>query len=364
MNNLEKHIDLLNEFKKLNILKKPSTRTFMQVSGYPHFENVCSNILSFFFTTDEEHGFKELFFRSLLEAAGFNGLQLDNVTAEREVYTDNNKRLDILLTNDTVIVGIENKIFSGVQNNLEEYEERIKKEAKAKGQKNINIILSLRDESKIATNYKYINVTYDTLFDRVKKNMGEYIEEANNSWIIYLKDFMKTILNLKGGVDGMNEDMLNFIHKNSKDLGSLLWECNEIKKILTIKTKELSQFIDLDKYENEFKLSTWLYNPKVYVTSSFVIDLQEKNDLVSTVEAKLNACGWQIGYFNRKGGVDIRKRIEAKLKELGISYSYFNKEENSESKFVVLKDYKHNESYEVIQEGVYYAMDKLKLVIE
>ena len=30
-------------------------KTFMEVSGYPHYENVCSNILSFYFNPNEEH---------------------------------------------------------------------------------------------------------------------------------------------------------------------------------------------------------------------------------------------------------------------------------------------------------------------
>ena len=40
-------VSLLDEFRKLppGITRSP---TFMEVAGYPHYENVCSNILAFF----------------------------------------------------------------------------------------------------------------------------------------------------------------------------------------------------------------------------------------------------------------------------------------------------------------------------
>lgn len=48
--------EMLNSLKRIDTEKNKTTKTFMEVSGYPHFENVASNILSFFFTSDEEHG--------------------------------------------------------------------------------------------------------------------------------------------------------------------------------------------------------------------------------------------------------------------------------------------------------------------
>jgi len=63
------------------------TSPFMQVTGYPHFKNVCSNILAFSFDLKEEYNFNDLFIRLLLETAGeemiSNG---DTVVIEREFY--------------------------------------------------------------------------------------------------------------------------------------------------------------------------------------------------------------------------------------------------------------------------------------
>ena len=56
-----------DDFKRLlavfNSNAKPAKkqkRTFMSVSGYPHFENVASNILMFLLNDNEEHNLKNL----------------------------------------------------------------------------------------------------------------------------------------------------------------------------------------------------------------------------------------------------------------------------------------------------------------
>lgn len=357
-NKIKIYNTLLYEFKKVNIDKKPVTRTFMQVSGYPHFENVCSNILAFLFTTDEEHGFNELFLKSLIEAAGINEkIQLDNISVEREFITSNNKRLDLVLTNDTIMIGIENKLFSGVHNDLQEYTNTLKKLALGQGQKVIMIILSLNDESKIAGANDYINVTYDMLFDKIKKNFGDFIQDENNTWLIYLKDFMKTILALKGSDDDMNAQLLDFIQKNSEEVGSFLGECSELKKIMTAKTKELSTFVDLEEYKKDMEFTAWCYNPKTYLTSSFVIDIIKEKNQILVVEVFIDSGGWHISYLGRNGGIETRKVLESKLKDMGINYSCRNKMDTPESLFLVIADYPYDESYNVIQKGIYEAMD-------
>jgi hypothetical protein len=46
---------LLDEFSKLpdRVKRRP---TLMEIAGYPHYENVCSNILAFYLDPEEPHG--------------------------------------------------------------------------------------------------------------------------------------------------------------------------------------------------------------------------------------------------------------------------------------------------------------------
>ena len=60
--------NLLSVLKKAGDIEIESrVKTFFDVTGFPHYENVISNILAFFFDTNEEHGFKDLWLKSLFE---------------------------------------------------------------------------------------------------------------------------------------------------------------------------------------------------------------------------------------------------------------------------------------------------------
>ena len=56
---------LLEDFSKVHIPK--IEKTFMGICQYPRsrFEEICSRILAFYFNPNEEHGFRDLWFRAL-----------------------------------------------------------------------------------------------------------------------------------------------------------------------------------------------------------------------------------------------------------------------------------------------------------
>jgi hypothetical protein len=57
---------LFNEFRTLPPAVRRSP-TFMEVAGYPHYENVCSNILAFYFDPSNPHGFGNLLLDTFAE---------------------------------------------------------------------------------------------------------------------------------------------------------------------------------------------------------------------------------------------------------------------------------------------------------
>src|SRR5215210_3875791 len=109
---------LLDEFGKLpDRIERP--QTFMVIAGYPHYENVCSNFLAFFFDPEGAHGLGSLFLDALCEALGLEAREIGsggNVSIRREVNTEAGNRIDILITSDSFAVLIENKIFAAVFN--------------------------------------------------------------------------------------------------------------------------------------------------------------------------------------------------------------------------------------------------------
>ena len=104
-------------FAGLNNLPKAVNRepTFMEIAGYPHFENVCSNILAFYLQPMNEHGFGTLFL-DVLSTLINEGIAIDGqgVDVRREEITGNRKRLDLVIESDNYIIGIENKIYAGL----------------------------------------------------------------------------------------------------------------------------------------------------------------------------------------------------------------------------------------------------------
>ncbi len=141
---------LLNDFRALpGRVERP--RTFMEIAGYPHYENVCSNILAFFMDPEESHGLKTLVLDALANAGniatadeGVGG----NVSVEREVVTHAGNRIDILITTDTHAILIENKIFAAAYNPFPDYSRFLDGLARDRRKHKLLLTLSPTSEGK------------------------------------------------------------------------------------------------------------------------------------------------------------------------------------------------------------------------
>ena len=87
----------------------------MEIAGYPHFENVCSNILAFYLQPSNEHGFGTLFLDVLAILINAE-IEIDgqSIDVRREEHTRIRNRIDLVIESDNYIIGIE-KRFMQVQ---------------------------------------------------------------------------------------------------------------------------------------------------------------------------------------------------------------------------------------------------------
>jgi hypothetical protein len=109
---------LLTEFAAL-ARSGPPERTLLQIAGYPQLEEVASNILAFYLEPSSGHGLGTLLLDTLLTFLPETGaVSAQSVRVEREVVTTGGKRIDIVVTTDTLVLGIENKINHAVFNHL------------------------------------------------------------------------------------------------------------------------------------------------------------------------------------------------------------------------------------------------------
>lgn len=351
-----KYKEMLQEFKSLSCQKNRSSKTFMSVSGYPHFENVASNILAFFFVSGEEHGLGDLFCRSLLEAVGENPKgQSQCDKAEREYPTMKGNRIDLVLTTDKYVVDIENKIYSGVQNDLPDYKKTIDAVASNENKRPIHILLSLSEEKSVATLHSFHNLTYKCFFEVIRSHLGNYLQTADATWIIYLKDFMNTIDKLQRGFYELNNELMVFVKDNYQDLEKLLIHCNGLKKDIVQITKDLRSAVDLSKYGANMTFTEYCYNPPIKFTSSYVIDIQKMNGRILVVESYIDPIGWHIAIWDRFGKSAGKNELDNALKKMNIPHH--NDKFDTSSYFHVVEDYTHDIPIDDLIQGLYKTLD-------
>ena len=287
INNYEK---VLDDFKSLHIQTVAIEPTFLDISGFPHYENVCSNILQFFFQTNEAHGMGDLFIQALLKTVGeniSNTILVNDVV--REQPTPSGKRLDIVITTDDYVVGIENKIYAVLTNDLADYSSYL--QSILTGRKLKRIVLSLYP---IATYSGFVNITYKELFKSLDSLMGNYWQGSNRKFMDYLNDFMQNIRRLEGA-PSMNSDEIKFINDNILDLENLYSTLNNMKKELRQRVQDLGKLMVYD----EQKCKQWFWREDGRFLDDLVHDIQIDGATIA-IDTHAYPKGWGIYIWLRK----------------------------------------------------------------
>jgi hypothetical protein len=271
-NQIEKYQNLLMELKEIPLPEVD--KTLFEICKFPkqRYEEICSRVLAFYFDVNEEHGLKDLFIKSFIELLNLKCSANDLIIDYKQrdwgrinILTEANaegKRLDLLIYNHKVIIGIENKITASLNNPLEQYKNLLQKFA---GHDKIckKIVLSVYPVQElkflISTNTKYfgfINLLYKDFFAIVQANLGNYINGKNSKFVIYLTDFIKDILNINNTMD---IEIKEFIKKNENEIEDLIGHFREYRAELGA---EVLERIKILKYQIENKTSAkwWIYD--------------------------------------------------------------------------------------------------------
>lgn len=285
--NWNSYDNLLDEatelYKRIPVKKK----TFMDVSGYPHYENVSSNILAFYFDPLEEHGFNSLVINSFIKVLIKKGLNIrfvedtEKININREYITEKGNRIDLVLQNQDFVIGIENKIDASVYNDLEDYANTLNKLNK----NSIKILLSVNDNSKKILDTEFINITYNELFNQLNSDLEEY-QNKDNKWYIFIKEFIKNLENYEGGLE-MEEEILNWLKINKTKIDDLDKLRESATRSIERKEEKLKTLLEEKLKVNFIKI--WKGNMEVacYIDSPYKYH----------VDATLNPDGWKIGVF-------------------------------------------------------------------
>jgi L-rhamnose mutarotase len=252
----------IDEFDKLleSFLMIPditSEKTVFDITGYPHYENVASNILKFFLDYTEEHKLGSLVLDALLELS--SPLQYDlknsNITIDREVATLNSNRIDLVIETDPFVIGIENKIFHYVNNPFEDYHQYLDKNYNHKDI--YEIVLALKEESNIPNYVK--SITYNQLWDKVEENIDAYNIDKSNKWWLFLQDFMRATREL-GGHKMEIDQVDKYFLDNDAQIEKLLQRRSKFFQKLESKISILDSLI-----EEPQNSSKWIYKKRCIV---------------------------------------------------------------------------------------------------
>ena len=288
---------LLAEFKKLppTLQRDPTT---LELSGYPHLENVYSNILAFFLDPEREHGFGLLFLKSLLSVAGCKEIQDgEEVEVNREEITGKRKQIDLVISTDTLIVGIENKIYNVLHNDLEDYGRHIDERAKANDRHVCKILLGLHlpeDGTKLSG---FKPITYQDYFDEVLRRIGPTLIGSSDRYLQFALEVIETVKHLTEG-SAMKPEMLNFFQKKEEGVGLLLQEAKKFQD-------EMHQHVTTlwNVFKSEF--------PNIYVQRSWEsfklynsvwFEIKSKDGFTLVIHTIISSKGWKIKVFPKKEG--------------------------------------------------------------
>lgn len=251
---------LIEHIKGLPIPETPE-QTIFGIGSRGYYENPTSDVLAFFCDNEGDHGLGNLMMEALFDAltvsnpesVDFDFSDFSIITEpEREVFTEDNKYIDILLEGNNWVMVIENKIFHKLNNPFESYQQHIYREEQYQGKHPIFIVLSPKGNAPT----DWLGLSYPTLLDSIREKLAHaFMTQPLNKWLVLLREF---ILHLEIIMSGstISPETTDYILENLREIHQA-----ERLKDKTIKAYHLELLQELSAIfadeQIKIKLSTW-----------------------------------------------------------------------------------------------------------
>jgi hypothetical protein len=328
--------------KRIEILPKPEVveKTFFNHIKISQRETVMAEILAFFFDPNKPHGLGNIFLQALLNTeyhyfhekkiAGIlrdkinspaDGLK--NVNVKTEDSTGENKRIDILIETEKLVIAIEFKINHHLNNPLMLYKKHV--DEKFKDQEKIFLILTpywKEPEGKAKEDKEGVfkQVVLSKFIDKVEElSKNNYrIREGQEKYYYFFLDFMQTVKNRRRlhnlidnyiedfakseeklqKVDAIYKELINL--KNRKDHPELKAAYNNLDEIKSFfkrkvnEVKNLKEMADYSSFGTKGKVNSAIQ--KVFRDEGF------------RIKVRLGLKGWTIERWEGEKG-DVKKEV-------------------------------------------------------
>ena len=284
--------------------------TMMDATGRQYDENLISNLLAYYTDSHNPHGFGTLIASALWHLhAPDKQRKFGNTTVEREYYTEAGNRIDLVIEADEdVIIAIENKIFSGLNNPLGEYRQTL--HSRYRGKKLVCFVLApdlLPPKSE-----EWQAITYHSLWKEVRALLGTYVSTTNLYWLSGLITLIEHTDNIKNMAEDLtlNDDEKYMLNKRS-----------DIKKVV-------ASFQDMQRKIVDF-MGFWFEKTEK--------EVEEKQIGIQDERAKVNCWRWGKNFsegilqvFEFK---EIGCAIDFGITDLGIVLYFFARKSRNPSPF-------------------------------
>lgn len=305
--NIERTLTNLPELKQQHY-------SILEIAGFPHYENVISNLLAFYFDFEEMHGLQDLFIKALFSSLNLSKeyTRSENINVYKEVSTHKNKRIDLVIELDEYAIAIENKVFHTLNNPLNEYEDYLKLTYPDK--KHIGVILSIHPV-KLKTRSFFKSILYHEYCQSLSEQLGTYLTVSNNFHASFVTDFITTLNNLKKD-SIMNNEVIEYMSNNYE-------EFVKVQEIFTTYFKEVHQkmntvekVLNLKKYtksKGRWKAKDKLQNLIIYNLKD---NLYSKN---LHLKIRITPQGWTIELWGTSLLPDRKKMLFSRLDDFNLN---------------------------------------------
>lgn len=174
----------------------PKSKTIFCLGARGHYENATSDLLAFFLSPREEHGFGAMFLRIFFDCLGINANALElkrGVSVSREERLKNGQRLDLLLRGAGWVLAIENKVRHTLKNDFAAYAAHVQRVA-AGGQAVHRVLLTARDADEVDG---WATLTYRTLCPALLQALDELAPVAASAsprWPVLAREFVRHLI--------------------------------------------------------------------------------------------------------------------------------------------------------------------------
>jgi len=222
----------------------------LEIAKTPNLEIVWTNILAFYLNPNNEHQLSDLLLKSIL-GEDFGSMGFNNISVITEYPTQKGNRIDILVSTENFILGIENKIHAPLYNDLEDYSKTIEGLANEKKIDYRKIVIS---KYPCNSSFGFKNVLYADFIKNLKNNLGNYTYHADSKYLLFLLDFIKNIENSINS-QNMNDniEVINFFHANVDQINKLMEQHNNLNAELVDKLNYISQNLKIEVIESKLR---------------------------------------------------------------------------------------------------------------